>query len=86
MASNAEVFAVIARALGDITAVPAATIRPEHRIVEDLGADGDDLSFVFVPEVERELGVRVDPSAWRSVHRVQDAVDILTAVANARAS
>jgi len=68
---------VVREVLEDITGASAETIRPRDRLVDDLKATGDDLSFVFVPAVERQLGVHVPQDAWRRVFTVQDAVEVL---------
>lgn len=72
-----DVEGVVRRHLAKITRIPQERIRPSDRIVRDLNADGDDLSFLFIPAVERELGVTVKLEVWRSVYTVQDAVDAL---------
>jgi hypothetical protein len=78
-AANARVDGVVRKVLEDTTGTPASAIRPELRLVDDLTAASDDLSFLFVPAVERELNVHVRQELWRSVHTVQDAVDVLQA-------
>jgi hypothetical protein len=72
-----HVLGVVLRHLEEITKIPRGEIRPTDRIVRDLRADSDDLSFLFIPNVERELGVGVKHDVWRRVVTVQDAVDAL---------
>lgn len=68
---------VVLRHLEDITDIPRERIRESDDIVRDLKADRDDLSFVFITAVERELGVTVRHEVWRRVYTVQDAVNAL---------
>jgi hypothetical protein len=37
----------------------------------------DDVTFDFIPEVQRALGVEVPPEAWEHVQTIQDVVDLL---------
>lgn len=39
---------------------------------------GDDASFFFIPGLERALGIRPPPEAWRQVSTVRDAVELLS--------
>lgn len=79
MTPENEVEEVVLRHLADITKVARSRIRPSDDLVRDLKADSDDLSFLFVPAVERALGVIIPPENWSSVHTVRDAVDLLCA-------
>ena len=77
MVEKHRIARVVRVTLADLTGVSAEAIRAEDRLVEDLKVTSDDLSFVFVPEVERQLGLRVRTERWRSVHTTQDAIDLL---------
>jgi acyl carrier protein len=44
--------------------------------VGDLRLDSDDLSFVFVPLLEKQLGVKIPVREWDHVYTVQDAIDL----------
>jgi hypothetical protein len=57
-----DVEGVVRRHLAEITKIPQERIRPSDRIVPDLNAGGDDVSSLFIPAVERELGVTM---IWR---------------------
>lgn len=46
-------------------------------LVLDLRIDSDDLSYVFVPELEQRFGITIPAGEWESVHTVQDAVSLL---------
>ena len=45
---------------------------PVLRLLHD-----DDVTFDFIPEVQRALGVEVPPEAWEHVQTVQQVVDLL---------
>lgn len=74
-----RVEVVVRRYLEDITKIPSGRILLSDRLVDDLNADGDDLSFLFIPGVEGELGVKVAHHVWMTVFTVQDAIDALSA-------
>jgi acyl carrier protein len=56
---------------------PRSTFRLTDRLVDDLRIASDDLSFMFVPELERKLGIRVPVDEWRSVYTGRDACELL---------
>jgi len=64
--------------LRDILCDSNAEIRGEDRLVGDLHIDSDDLSFVFVPELETEFGVSLPRRSWEAVEKVDDAIKLLT--------
>ena len=43
----------------------------------DLKITSDDLSFVFVPNLQSDLGIEVDAREWRKVHSGRDAAVLL---------
>lgn len=50
-------------------------------LVSDLNIASDDLSFVFVPDLERILNVSGTQEDWQNVHRVEDAIQLLLKLA-----
>ena len=46
--------------------------------------DGDDFTFVFVPTVERALGVKTDPMAWAEVYTVEQAMEVFASAFDAQ--
>lgn len=58
-------------------AIPRKKIHADADLIGDLNIDSDDLSFLFVPELEEKLGIKVPVEAWLNVETVQDAVNIL---------
>ncbi len=68
---------VVLEVLEEVLKRPSSSIRAEQELVRDLGMDGDDYSFLFVPRLEQRLGVRPDLRDWNSVRTVADVVLIL---------
>ena len=59
MSPRTDVFAVVQRCVADSLAIEAATIRPESRLVDDLGASSlDFIDIVFMLETEFDITVR----------------------------
>jgi acyl carrier protein len=57
--SRPEVFSVVQRCVADSLAVEPETIRPESRLVDDLGASSlDFIDIVFMLETEFDITVR----------------------------
>lgn len=75
--STSQIEVIVRQHLANITEVPGESICTSDRLVDDLDADGDDLSFLFIPGVEQELGVKVAPEVWKKVFTVQDVVAVL---------
>lgn len=74
-----EVENVVMEQLEDILLAPRARIGPSDDLIRDLRVDDDDLTFVFIPGVERALGVRLPHDVWSTVYTVQGAVVALRA-------
>lgn len=52
--------------------LPRQAITPESRLVADLKMDGDDLTFSFVPVLQKRLGFKAPREEWGQVVTVQD--------------
>ncbi|MGQ0766960.1 MAG: hypothetical protein ACT4OZ_15025 [Gemmatimonadota bacterium] len=50
--------------LADVVDVPKSQMRDSDRLIVELRIDGDEFSFVFVPELERRLGVKTSQDIW----------------------
>lgn len=70
-------FAVEAK-LREILCNRNAEIRGQDRFIADLKVDSDDLSFIFIPELESELGVSLPQETWSKVESVDDVVEQLS--------
>ena len=68
---------IVIHHLAEVVEMELDDIHESHAIVEDLGADTDDLSFLFIPSVEDALRVKLTPQEWSRVHTVRDAIDAL---------
>ena len=64
-----KVIAMVAEQLG----VPAAQVKPESRMKEDLGADSASI-MMLVMDVENEFGIEVEDDAIEMVKTVADMV------------
>ena len=72
-----RVEAVVLEHLERMLSISRPAIARSADRTRDLEADGDDSSFLCIPGLETELGVRVDHATWRTVYTVQDAIDAL---------
>ena len=63
--------------LEDIVKIPRSAIRRVDFLVRDLHMDSDDFSFLFVPELEKRLGIHVPVQAWSTVYSVDDTIHLL---------
>ena len=70
---------VVLHHLTDVTGRPREKIRLTDRVVQDLNISGDDIDFILVPRIERDLDVRLKPEAWAAMRTVGDAVEALRA-------
>lgn len=68
----------VARVLRDSVGVEAERIRPDARLIEDLGVDSlDRIELVF--ELESEFGIEIPDDAVAQVQTVQDVVSRIDA-------
>jgi hypothetical protein len=74
--SVAEVESAVFAVLKDL-AVPMHKMRQRNIPLLDL-ITGDDASFVFIPDVEKLLGVETTQGDWDEVHTVADAIGVFT--------
>ena len=65
------VIAIAASELG----IPPERIGPDTDLVRDLGADSDDLSFGYVPEVHRCFGIALPNDEWLRIATPRDTVE-----------
>ena len=72
-----EIEEVVLRVIEQELAIPRQRIRLDDRFVADLKVDSDDLSFLLVPAVKRELSVDPPMDAWQTVFTVRDVVDLV---------
>lgn len=73
-----EVERVVFDSLEDILMIPQYRIQRTDLLLRDLKLDGDDFSFLFVPNLEKVLQVKTTQEEWDKVYTVQDAIDVFT--------
>ena len=69
------VRAVIRNIVSDST----VQLGPDVRLMADLGLCSDDLSFLFVPNIERQFGIKPSLEIWRGVFTIGDVVQLVLA-------
>jgi acyl carrier protein len=57
---------------------------PKDDLVIDLRIDSDDLSFYFIPEVQRRLRVDLPPEEWSNVATIEEICELLNKYIGAR--
>jgi hypothetical protein len=68
---------VVFSELEDILCIQREAIRLEDHIAHDLNADGDDLSFCFMPKVAQRLGLKLTQQDWNETGTVQSVLLML---------
>ena len=67
---------IVYKIIKDILTDDVEKIKPEAKLIDDLGADG--LTAVeIVMEIEKELGVDIDDSEVEKIVTVQDIINIV---------
>jgi len=74
-----EIERIVLESVEDVTGIERSQIRRTDRLVHDLKMDGDGFSFVFVPDVEKALGVTTTQDQWDCASTIQDAIDVFAA-------
>lgn len=71
-----EIFDKVAKLIVAQLPVTIEQVKPESRLVEDLGADSANV-MILVFDLEREFDIQVDNDALAGVHTVDDIVKYL---------
>lgn len=71
-----EIFDKVAELIVAQLPVSIEQVKPESRLVEDLGADSANV-MILVFDLEREFDIQVDNDALADVHTVDDVVKYL---------
>lgn len=82
--SDKDIEEAVFMMLENILVKPRSTFRVTDKLVRDLKIDSDDLSFIFVPELENKLELEVPEEEWSEVYTVQDAINLLKRYRRAR--
>lgn len=72
-----EVEEAVLETIADILLCDKAELWLSARLVDDLNIDSDDLSLMFVPDLEKRLKVKIPIKEWNNVYTIQDAIDLL---------
>lgn len=75
--SKLSIEEIVKRLAEDLSDIPFEAIKLSDRLIKDLKIDGDELSFVFVPELELKLSVKVPIQEWRTVYTIEDVINLL---------
>ncbi len=62
--------------------IPVESIKLSDRLIKDLKMDGDDFSFIFVPEIESKFSVKIPIQAWRKVSTIEDVINVIKTTLN----
>lgn len=74
--TNNEIFTKVADLLAGQLPVTVDQIRPDSKLVEDLGADSANI-MILVFDVESEFDIQVDNDMLMSISTVKDVVDCI---------
>ena len=75
--SSDEIKEAVLETLEELLSTPRSKLKMEDHLTYDLHIPSDELSFIFVPELERKLKVRIPVKEWSSVGTIQEAVGLL---------
>jgi acyl carrier protein len=76
MERNEEILKHVISVLVDL-GVRKEDVKPESRLMEDLRVTGDDLSFVYVLNIQKIFGVKIPHAEWEHVETVNDTIELL---------
>ena len=76
MADAKVVFEKVRELIVNQLPVKAADVKPESRLIEDLGADSANM-LILVCDMEGEFGITVDNEAITTIKTMDDAVKYL---------
>ena len=76
LASLMDLLSIVIHTAAELSEMRHEDIRADHRLIGDLEMDEDDFSFVFVPRLEKMLGVKTSPAVWETVSTIGDVVEV----------
>ncbi|MEE3718018.1 hypothetical protein V2H45_14855 [Tumidithrix elongata RA019] len=76
-ANELSIEEIVKKLAEDLSDIPFEAIKLSDRLIKDLKIDGDDLSFVFIPELELKLSLKVPTQEWSKVYTIEDVINLL---------
>jgi acyl carrier protein len=74
---ESDIEAAVISLLERLTHRQPGSITLSSDVVKELRIDSDDLSFIFIPELEKKFGISIPPKEWRNVHTGHETVELL---------
>ncbi|MBK7908182.1 MAG: hypothetical protein IPJ78_16685 [Gemmatimonadetes bacterium] len=68
---------LVVNKIAELTRFVAEDVRVDHRLRDDLRMDEDDFSFLFVPGLERALGMALPQDDWQGVRTVGEVIRMI---------
>jgi acyl carrier protein len=81
---RSEIEARAKRVLLSVLDIDESTLRPDMNLVEETGADSLDVMEIFLG-LEEEFDIEFEPEAVEQIRTLEQAVDVLENLINARA-
>ncbi|MCO6540082.1 MAG: acyl carrier protein [Gilliamella sp.] len=78
-----QIFEQIQSALVQLFELSAKDIKPESKLFEELDLDSID-AVDLVVHLQKKIGKKVDPETFKSVRTVQDVVEAINNLVNAK--
>ncbi|MCO6537917.1 MAG: acyl carrier protein [Gilliamella sp.] len=78
-----QIFEQIQSALVQLFELSAEDIKPESKLFEELDLDSID-AVDLVVHLQKKIGKKVDPETFKSVRTVQDVVEAINNLVNAK--
>ena len=72
------ITSVVLHHVSDVTLIPPGGLKFTDRVVADLRVDGDDISFLIAPGIERDLGIVLSDAEWQQMRTIGDIIDAFT--------
>ncbi len=76
--TKTQIYEKIAQTLQELFEIPAAKIKPEARLYEDLDIDSIDAIDLIV-KMRQATGKRLEPEMFKTVRTIEDVVNALDA-------
>ena len=76
--TKTQIYEKIAQTLQESFEIPAANIKPEARLYEDLDIDSIDAIDLIV-KMRQATGKRLEPEMFKTVRTIEDVVNALDA-------
>ena len=75
--SDRDIEGVVFKVLENVLLKRRDDFKRTDKLIKDLKMDSDDFSFLFVPQLEQQLRIKVPIKEWSVIQTIEDVICLL---------